>query len=246
MKLRSEHIEFNSQDFVLKGVLHLPVKSNPPLVVGSHGLEGSKESAKQKVLSRILPENDIAFFRFDHRGCGQSSGDFLTETSLEKRSTDFVNAVKQVISLKKTSSKLALFGSSLGGSTCIHAWEPILNLDIELCGAVFCSAPVKSRNIVNIPIEATDKRPALPIRFFADNLIFNLNGKTDLIKNLLLFHGDKDEVVPVESAHEIYKNVQPPKKIIIHKGGDHQMTSVQDQLQFEQETLKWFIKAFKG
>ncbi|MCP4023634.1 MAG: damage-inducible protein CinA, partial [Desulfobacteraceae bacterium] len=71
----------------------MPDIENPPFVVGSHGLEGSKESAKQKVLSRILPENGIAFFRFDHRGCGQSSGDFLKDTSLEKRATDFINAV---------------------------------------------------------------------------------------------------------------------------------------------------------
>ncbi len=79
---------FMADQRILKGELCLPDTPYPPLVVGSHGLEGSRFSAKQQVLSRLLPENGIAFFRFDHRGCGDSQGDFIKDTSLEKRTRD--------------------------------------------------------------------------------------------------------------------------------------------------------------
>ena len=245
MKKSAINIEFISRGFSLKGILHLPGIKNPPLVVGSHGLEGSKTSAKQKVLSRLLVRNNIAFFRFDHRGCGESQGDFIKDTSLEKRTCDFINAVKHILSLKKTSQNLAVFGSSLGGSTCINAWEKLLKMDINLCGAVLCSAPIKSLTIENIPMDANENRPALPLSFFTHNLIFDLQNKADQLFNVMIFHGDTDQVVPVSNAHDIYTLAKAPKQLIIHKNGDHQMTSKKDQAQFESQSVAWFLNCFK-
>ena len=246
MKKSCHHIEFNSRGFLLKGVLHLPVVKNPPLVVGSHGLEGSKESAKQKVLSELLVRNGMAFFRFDHRGCGKSQGDFVKDTSLEKRTIDFINAVAHILSLKKTSRNIAIFGSSMGGATCINAWEKLLKMDINLCGAVLCSAPVKSRTIENIPMDGNGNRPALPLSFFKDNLLFNIKEKAQNLSHVMIFHGDADQVVPVSNAHDIYTLAKEPKQLIIHKNGDHQMTSKKDQIQFETESVAWFLSCFKN
>jgi uncharacterized protein len=242
MKSLSQKINFISDGFTLKGILHLPEKKNPPLVVGSHGLEGSKESAKQKVLSRSLIKNGVAFFRFDHRGCGESEGDFVKETSLAKRTVDFINAVKHINGLGKTNHHIAIFGSSMGGATCINAWEILLDLNINLCGAVLCSAPVKSRTIENIPINGNDNRPALPLSFFKENLLFNIIDKAENLSNVLIFHGDADTTVPVSNAHDIYKAVNHPKRLIIHKNGDHQMTSKKNQQEFEIESMSWFLK----
>lgn len=238
--------QFNSQGFELKGVLHLPENENPPLVIGSHGLEGSKESAKQLVLSRLLPKNGMAFFRFDHRGCGESQGSFINDTSLLKRSTDFLAAVDHALSLRKTARRIAVFGSSMGGATCINTWSDLLNLKIEVCGMVLCSAPVKSRTIDKIPTQATDNRPALPLSFFRNNLLFNITDKTSQLTNLLVFHGDADEVVPVSNARTIFSHARDPKQLIIHKNGDHQMTDPEHQAQFEKLTPQWFMECFSS
>ena len=244
MKSLSQKIHFISDGFMLKGILHLPDTKNPPLVVGSHGLEGSKESAKQTVLSRLLVENHIAFFRFDHRGCGESQGVFIKETSLEKRTIDYLNAVQHTLDLGITSRNIAVFGSSMGGATCINAWNQLLQMDINLCGAVLCSAPIKSRTIENIPLNANDNRPALPLSFFKKNLLFNIIDKAESISNILIFHGDADKTVPVSNAHDIYNAAKKPKKLIVHKKGDHQMTSKKDQKEFETESIAWFLKCF--
>ena len=245
MKTEEQKIEFRSQGFALKGVLHLPESIHPPLVVGSHGLEGSKESAKQIVLARLLPKMGIAFFRFDHRGCGQSHGDFVNDTSLEKRTTDLIAAITHVMALKKTCDSLGLYGSSMGGATCINGWNRIEALPLRLYGAVLCSAPVKSRTIENIPVHATDNRPALPLSFFKENLLFNITDKSEQLHHTLLFHGDADDVVPVSNAHQIYARAKEPKRLIIHTNGDHQMTLKKDQAEFEKEAPAWFKNCFR-
>jgi len=245
MKTISQKIDFQVDGLLIKGELHCPDRENPPLVVGSHGLEGSKSSAKQMVLSRLLPKNGIAFFRFDHRGCGQSQGNFLTDTSLEKRTHDYMGAIQYILDLNLTSRNLGLFGSSMGGATCINAWESIESLDLKLCGGIFCSAPAQSRTIENIPVEANGKRPALPLSFFKKNLLFNLLDKARILHHVMIFHGDADSVVPVSNAHDIYSYMQFPKKKIIHRGGDHQMTSKRHQAEFTQEALKWFLDIFE-
>jgi len=246
MKRILKNIDFQVDGLTLKGVLHLPQTYNPPLVVGSHGLEGSKVSAKQMVLSRLLPENGMAFFRFDHRGCGESQGNFLKDTSLKKRTQDYLIAVRHILDLNLTSKNLGLFGSSMGGATCINAWESLESLGIKICGGVLCSAPVQSRTIENIPVQANGNRPALPISFFEKNLLFNLMDKTKALHHVLIFHGDADEVVPVDNAHDIYDRMQSPKKRIIHRDGDHQMTSKEHQAEFATKVLDWFLNIFKA
>ncbi len=248
MKQNTYDILFDSDGFMLSGMLHLPEPETdlPPLVIGSHGLEGSMESAKQKVMAEILVKHGIAFFRFDHRGCGRSQGNFAADTSLEKRTDDLVNAVMHVTGLGKTGPRLALFGSSLGGAACINAWHRLKSVkhNIRLCGAVICSAPVKTSTIKRIPTKATDRRPALPLSFFEKNLLFDISCKASELFNVLIFHGDADQTVPVSNAFDIYKAAQEPKRLIIHKNGDHQMTSRKDQMEFEKKSVIWLSRCF--
>lgn len=247
-------IEFLVDNLTLRGSLHLPKTDHAPLVVGSHGLEGSQDSAKQMVLSRLLPENGMAFFRFDHRGCGSSQGEFTRDTSLEKRTRDLVAAVGHILSLSHISEelasekldpdKLALFGSSMGGATCINAWQDLSDAGMPPMGGILCAAPVISRSIQNIPTQANGSRPALPLSFFAENLLFNILDRAQSLHHVMIFHGDADEVVPVFNAHDLYGAMQSPKEIIIHEGGGHQMNAKKDQQDFEIRALVWFKDIF--
>jgi len=244
MKINIKKIDFVYDNKIIKAVLHLPDIKKPPLVVGSHGLEGSKESAKQKLLANLLSKHGIAFLRFDHRGCGESQGSFQADTSLIKRVQDMVYVIEQTILLKFTDERIFLFGSSLGGATCILSWHMLAEKSIFPYGAVLCAAPVKSAGIQNIPLDGNDKRPSLPLSFFKENLLFDLSDKLSLLKNIMIFHGDKDLTVPVENAYNIYDNVRDPKKLIILKNGDHRMSSEKDQEKFELEALSWIKKSF--
>ncbi len=245
MAIFEKNIEFYSDGFLLKGVLHLPEIENPPVVIGSHGLEGSKESAKQIILSKLLVENNIAFLRFDHRGCNESEGDFLKDTSVLNRAADLINAVDYIKKNEKTSHRIGIFGSSLGGSTLIEAYETLLNMNIELTATVLTAAPVKSRTIDRLPTNEQNNLEGsqLPLSFYLDNLVFDLSEKIKKISHALIFHGTADKIVPIENAHIIIKNSKEPKKLILFEDGDHQTSAVKDQKIFEKETVEWFKAA---
>ncbi|WP_320040355.1 serine aminopeptidase domain-containing protein [uncultured Desulfobacter sp.] len=236
--------DFTVDGFSLKGTLHLPLSHMPPLVVGSHGLEGSRNSAKQMLLSKVLPENNIAFFRFDHRGCGESQGSFIKDTSIEKRARDFYAAVRHILEMEVTSNRIALFGSSMGGATCIKAWRDLERAGYGIQGAVLCASPVNTRTIKRIPLAGNAKRPTLSLDFFKDNLLYDLCDLAKALHHVIIFHGRADEVVPVENAHMLYAAMQPPKEMILHDGGDHQMTDRAHQQDFEQRMIAWYKSAF--
>ena len=237
-------INFIVDGFNLKGTLHLPENPMPPLVVGSHGLEGSRTSAKQMLLSKVLPANKIAFFRFDHRGCGDSQGNFIKDTSLENRTRDFCAAVDHVLKMGVTSNRVALFGSSMGGATCISAWQDLERAGVRIQGAVLCASPVNTRTIARIPLAGNDKRPALSLDFFKENLLYDLSDQAKALHHVMIFHGTADEVVPVENAERLYAAMQAPKEMILHDGGDHQMTTRAHQLDFEEKMIAWYNSIF--
>ena len=173
-KMKIVETNFTVDGFTLKGTLHLPGCPMPHLVVGSHGLEGSMSSAKQTLLSKVLPANNIAFFRFDHRGCGDSQGSFIKDTNLEKRTKDFCAAVAHVLEMKVTSNRIALFGSSMGGATCISAWQDLERAEYKIQGAVLCAAPVNTLTITRIPLSGNNKRPTLSLDLFKKNRVYDL------------------------------------------------------------------------
>ncbi len=243
-KMNAIDLNFTAGNLELNGTLHLPDKDEPPLVVGSHGLEGTQESAKQKVLARLLPENGIAFFRFDHRGCGRSQGDFITDTSLDKRQEDLLAAVSCVMALGKTGPALGLFGSSMGGAACIHAWQALGAAGFPPKGAILCASPVISSTIENIPTEANDSRPALPLSFFKENLLFDLTPAAAALHHILIFHGDADEVVPVSNARLLYETAGSPKELVIQSRGKHRMDRPDHQQDFEKRAAAWYKNIF--
>ncbi|MBF0211031.1 MAG: alpha/beta hydrolase [Desulfamplus sp.] len=238
-------LQFYSDNCLLHGMLHLPKRDShflPYLVVGSHGFEGSMESAKQQLLSKILPQNGFAFLRFSHRGCKKSEGDFVKDTSIAKRVEDLISAVDNALKLQLTNRQIFLFGSSLGGSTVIATWQSLADKGLSPLGAILCAAPVNSMTIQRIPLNGNDLHPPLPISFFEKNLLFDLTDRLANLSNVLIFHGDQDKTVPIENGYTIYKHVKEPKELIILKDGDHQMSNKKDQELFKVEALKWLKK----
>ena len=62
-----------------------------PLVVGCHGLLSDRRSPKQTALAGACQRQGMAYFRFDHRGCGESEGRLEEHTTLEARCSDLLS-----------------------------------------------------------------------------------------------------------------------------------------------------------
>jgi alpha-beta hydrolase superfamily lysophospholipase len=217
-------ITFQSDGFTLKGELHLPNAERPPLVIGCHGLMSNGDSPKQIALANQCNLAGIAYFRFDHRGCGQSDGVIETDTSLQARRNDLSSALQTIRSLDKTSEDIGLFGSSMGGAVCL-AFAGTQHVK----SIVTVAALYQSKGIID--------RPDM-------NLSFDLSEFLPKIKNILIFHGDQDLVVPLSHAKTIYAHARDPKKMIIQKNGDHRMSNKSHQKAFVLEAADWFERSF--
>jgi uncharacterized protein len=236
--MNQKNITFSSNGFTLKGTLHLPAVEHPPVVIGSHGLFSSGSSPKQIALARQCNEVDIAFFRFDHRGCGKSDGIFQEVTTLEARCNDMISAIKTIQNRKDTGNRIGLFGSSMGGAVCLsvfaisHAYSIVIN-----------AAPVRSASIIK-KLKKSDPSNALTPRFYKRYLDADISDILPSAHHILIFHGDSDDLVPPSNAQEIYEKAGDPKKLIIQKRGDHRMSNKRHQENFVRESALWFRRCF--
>lgn len=228
------NITFSSNGFLLKGMLHLPKNSLPPVVIGSHGLLSNSYSPKQIALARECNAHGIAYFRFDHRGCGQSDGVFNEVTSLNGRCNDLIDAVNTIRMRKDIGKRVGLFGSSMGGAVCISVADV---LDINAW--VTYASPVRSSSVTTALKKTDDAKKIEPLPD-QKYLTWDTSDQLKLLHHIFILHGDSDTIVPPTNAHEIYTKSNNPKKLIIQKGGNHRMSNKKHQKDFLREAVKWF------
>jgi alpha-beta hydrolase superfamily lysophospholipase len=236
MKKTELSLTFLSGRFRLQGTLHLPRAEKPPVVIGSHGLFSNAASAKQIALANECGKYGIAFFRFDHRGCGESEGNFKDVTSLAGRREDLLAAVKTILDREDIGTRIGLFGSSFGGAVCLSAAQELNAQAIVTVAAPIALDP--SSAVIEI-IKQTEP-DAEQLIGDGKKLTFDISDNVREVSNLLLFHGDEDSVVPPSHALEIYRLANMPKRLIMFSKGDHPVSHPEDQKQFLAEASLWF------
>ncbi len=242
MKSIRKSITFSSGDFMLKGTLQLPHVEHPPVVIGAHGLFSSSKSSKQLALTEKCTEAGIAFFSFDHRGCGESQGNFSEITSLNGRVNDLMEAIGLIIGRTDTGKQIALFGSSFGGAVAITAASRS-----DIVSIVTVAAPVQFD--ITGAIAAIEKAGELHIpepSFFNKNLEIDISAALPALSNILVFHGQDDDVVPVSHAKIIFEKSCDPKRLIIQENGDHRISNETHQEEFVRESVSWFKAGFEA
>ena len=233
------NITFTSNGFLLKGILHLPKTILPPVVIGSHGLLSNSFSPKQIALARECNAHGIAYFRFDHRGCGESDGVFSEITSLNGRRNDLISAVNTIQMREDIGKKLGLFGSSMGGTVCISVAD-VLDIDAWVTYA----SPVRSSSVTTVLKKSDDAEKIKPLVDQKD-LTWDISDQLKHLHHIFILHGDSDKIVSPTNAHEIYTKSSNPKKLIIQKDGDHRMSKKKHQKDFLRQAVNWFKDCFE-
>lgn len=224
-----EEILFSSEEFLLKGYLHLPSVSTPPFVIGCHGLFSDKNSPKQIELAYQCNQNNIAYFRFDQRGCGESKAPFEMVTSLSARCQDLKAAAELLKTRNDLAGQMGLFGSSMGGTVCLAVAG-----DTEVDAVVTWAAPIRSADLVQNqanPTEGSD----IPFKSNPFDITSQLTG----LRNTLVLHADADETVPLSHAQEIHQYLKAPKKLVVFPQSDHRMSNPADQKKFILLACDW-------
>jgi hypothetical protein len=105
------------------------------------------------------------------------------------------------------------------------------------------AAPVRS-----LPLEHPGRPDASPERSRMASVLrdaFDLGGALGRVRNILVVHGEADELVPLTHAHEIVGHAGEPKRLLVQKGGDHIMNSADHQTEFIREASLWLSNGLK-
>lgn len=239
----------NKNNKQLVGILHMPKgRKKFPLVVICHGFGGTKTGRKFVKLSRSLVKNNIASFRFDFEGCGDSDGNFETIT-VKRQISDLKSAIDWVLRQKSISKqRIALLGSSLGSvvaalfitqnefpAKSLVFWAPAFNQE-KLIPAWHNKSSLKKWKKQKYFVRKEDK---IGISYLKENekkdysqLLFGIKVP------ILIIHGKKDETVPFKFSKKLAKNYKNIKLIPI-VGGNHKFEDYYVQDRLIKETVSW-------
>jgi alpha-beta hydrolase superfamily lysophospholipase len=231
--MKTKKTSFFSCGQMVVGMFHLPEVEKPPCVIASHGLFSSKDSEKYTTLGDRFHPREIALFRFDFRGCGESEG-IISEITVSDRLRDLNAAIDFVRSYPRIGSRIGLMGSSLGGYISLIASGDEEDIRAVVTWATpYSLAGLEGRR-------GQGEMALLGEQFFHDLRAHDLAPALDKVHNCLVIHGDRDELVPVEQARMIYERLNDPKKMEIIEGGDHRLTHLHHREKALERTLEWF------
>lgn len=241
----------NERGKELVGVLHLPEKGKPPLVIICHGFQNSKTDRKFIKLARVLQKEGICVFRFDFEGCGDSEGD-PKEITIKNEVADLNSAFKTVqnefdLDLKR----VAFVGASLGN---VVTSLLLKQYKISAKTLVFWSQAFNQRELLKNWYNKEDIREIMKKgvidkgdkkigkNYFLENKNKDYSSALSELKlPILIIHGKEDKDVPLKFSQQLkrkYKNIS----LIILPKADHKFDDFQSQEQLIRHTQKWLRK----
>ncbi len=227
-------VSFKSDSFKLAGVLHLPTKPTKKVIIMAHGLRVDKDEGGIFIrAANKLTKLGVATFRFDFRGCGESTGKFANRTI----STDVQDLAKAFKFMKNQGyQEFGLLGASWGGGIGVMLlkdnpeivkslvlWNPALDYKSGINKLIVPWIKGKIKDSIH---QRSLKIKAEKFDFSKDLIIQMTRYKPYKILNTiscptLILHGDKDEKVPLEDSIKYHKLIKGPKKLKVIKDSPH-------------------------
>ena len=207
-------------------------------IVFFHGFMSDMIGEKPKAILKYCRKKKINFLKFEYSGHGRSSGKF-TSGNISKWTSD----EKQIIKAK-TKGKLLFVGSSMGSWVALNLFPSFKKRIFGFIG--IASAPEFLENLMWKKFSKKIKKNIIKNKTYnietgdhiypiTKQLIFDgrknkvLNNKINLKIFVTLFHGLKDEIVPISFSKKIFKICKNSKrKLIIIKNGDHSLSKKND------------------
>jgi putative redox protein len=214
-------------------------------------MESNKESEKLVFLGQALAQRDMLALRFDFACVGESTGCFENITYSGE-----VEDLKAAFLFMRTryGGKIAILGSSMGGTVTLlfAAQSP------EVSAVVTIAAPLHPERFLwrlSTPEELQQWRERgftlyhgrrINVSLLDDLERMNVSDAAKEIScPVLILHGDRDDVVPVEEAHELHRYIPSAKKLSILKGGDHRLSDPSLMNRVVREAMDWLC-AYAG
>jgi putative redox protein len=238
----------NRNGHQLSARLDLPADGRPAAyALFAHCFTGTKNLNAVRHISRALLSEDIAVFRFDFTGLGESEGDFA-ETNFSSNVHDLADAA--AFMARQGMPPQLLIGHSLGGAAAIMAAPHIPSAKaLATLGTPSDPAHVQHQfeaHIGDIEREGQAKvtlggRPFFIQRQFLRDLEAHDLPATlrRLGKALLIMHAPQDTTVAIAHAAHLYNGAKHPKSFVSLDGADHLLTREADSRYAGQVIASW-------
>ena len=222
-------------------IKYLFIKKNSQItVVFFHGFMSDMVGANPTAIQKFCRKLKLNFLKFEYSGHGRSSGKFI-EGNISK----WTDEAKQLIKLKiKKDKNLIFVGSSMGSWIALNLFSFFKKKIKGFIG--ISSAPEFLEELMWKKFSKKIKKIILTKKIhhldhggfvypITKQLIFDgkknkvLNNKINLKIPIVLFHGTKDEVVPLNLSKKILKICKKSKrKLIKIKNGNHSLSRKSD------------------
>jgi len=224
-----------------KKMKYLFIKKNSQItVVFFHGFMSDMIGAKPTAIEKFCRKLKLNFLKFEYSGHGRSTGKFI-EGNISK----WTDEAKQLIKLKiKKNKNLIFVGSSMGSWIALNLFSFFKKQIKGFIG--IASAPEFLEELMWKKFTKKIKKIIINKKIYhldhggfvypiTKQLIFDgrknkvLNNKINLKIPIVLFHGTKDEVVPLNLSKKILKICKKSKrKLIKIKNGNHSLSRKSD------------------
>ena len=222
-------------------IKYLFIKKNSKIaVVFFHGFMSDMVGAKPMAIQKFCRKQKLNFLKFEYSGHGKSTGNFI-KGNISK----WTNEAKQLIKSKiKNNKNLIFIGSSMGSWIALNLFSFFKKQIKGFIG--IASAPEFLEELMWKKFTKKTKKIIMNKKIYhldhggfvypiTKQLIFDgrknkvLNNKINLKIPIVLFHGTKDEVVPLNLSKKILKICKKSKrKLIKIKNGNHSLSRKSD------------------
>ena len=220
----AERVEIPWRDGrMLPGVLRIPEAAKggggAPCVVLVAGLDSTKEEFH--TLEEVLHSRGMATFAFDGPAQGENA-DMQLRPDFERVVSAVVDHL--VEDARLDASRIGALGVSLGGYYAPRslAFEPRLRAGAGVCGPydmveIWEGLPALTRQGVCVSFQTEDEEQGA-LKSQEISLRGRLSG---LDRPLLIIHGAKDRLCPVEQAHKIAAEAGGACELVVYPEGVH-------------------------
>jgi len=209
---------------------------NKLYVVFLPGFMSDIDGKKPSAFKRFAVKRRLGYLAVEYSGHGKSSGKFI-KGNITKWSNDAKNSIKKIV--KK--NNFILIGSSMGAWISLNLFKDFRKQIKGLIG--IGAAPEFVNRLMWKKFNKKTKEEILKkgicnvrhggyeypitLQFIKDGLKNKiLSRKNSMNINVSMFHGEKDEVVPISFSKKVlslFPNAK--KKLVIIKNGDHSLSN---------------------
>jgi uncharacterized protein len=200
----AEEVTLDTADGERVVAWHIAPRGDRPIILYFHGNGGALRYRVDRY--RALTQDGTGLVALSYRGYGGSSGGPSEAGLIEDARATYAFAAKRY-----PAAPLVLWGESLGTGVAIAlaAEKPVTRLVLE---APFLSAVSVAASVY----------PFVPVRWLMKDQFRSDLRIRDVTAPVLIVHGDRDNVIPIDSGEQLYALIAGPKRFLRIPGAGHE------------------------